>query len=75
MGFLDYFFSSSSSDDNIQPQPEQKANKAPLIYPVIGNGGVNWLNDNSQTYITKVIVVRSRSPRDRTESVGWRLRR
>ncbi|RYY00789.1 phage portal protein [bacterium] len=49
MGFLDYFFYNS------KPQPQQtdtKAQNAPLIYPVIGNGGVNWLNDNSQSYIT-----------------------
>jgi HK97 family phage portal protein len=46
MGFLDFFFYK-------QPQPSQtKSQQPPLIYPVIGNGGVNWLNDNSQSYIT-----------------------
>lgn len=49
MGFLDYFF--YTNNNKPQPAQQQKA-QSPLIYPIIGNGGVNWLNDNSQTYIT-----------------------
>jgi len=49
MGFLDYFFERKNINTSVA---ETKASKQPLIYPVIGNGGVNWLNDNSQTYIT-----------------------
>lgn len=47
MGFLDLFFHT-----NKQPETVKKALQAPIAYPIIGNGGVNWLNDNSQTYIT-----------------------
>lgn len=49
MGFLDLFFERKNVHTSVA---ETKASKQPLIYPVIGNGGVNWLNDNSQTYIT-----------------------
>jgi len=49
MGFLDFFFEKKQ----IQPISQSQSKAAsPLIYPIIGNGGVNWLNDNSQTYIT-----------------------
>ena len=48
MGFLDLFFERKQT----KPIAEAKASKQQLIYPIIGNGGVNWLNDNSQTYIT-----------------------
>jgi len=50
MGFLNYFFERKQTQTITQPQT--KALNQPLIYPIIGNGGVNWLNDNSQTYIT-----------------------
>lgn len=49
MGLLDFFFERKQTQPI--PQPQTKA-ASPLIYPIIGNGGVNWLNDNSQTYIT-----------------------
>jgi len=49
MGFWKNLFYDEKSSLTIA---DQKASKQPLIYPVIGNGGVNWLNDNSQTYIT-----------------------
>lgn len=48
MGFLDIFF---QHNDNKQPE-QKKALTTPIAYPIIGSGGVNWLNDNSQTYIT-----------------------
>lgn len=47
MGFLDFFY-----ERNTPPQPIQTKATTPLLFPIIGNGGVNWLNDNSQTYIT-----------------------
>ena len=48
MGFLDIFF---ERKEQPQSQPvKTKALNQPL-FNIIGNGGVNWLNDNSQTYI------------------------
>jgi HK97 family phage portal protein len=49
MGFLDLFF--HTNDKAKQPETIKKALQAPIAYPIVGNGGVNWLNDNSQTYI------------------------
>lgn len=49
MGFLDYFFERKQAQKISQPQT--KALNQPLIYPIIGNGGVNWMMDNSVQYI------------------------
>jgi len=37
---------------NNEPSLKQKAQSTPITFPIIGNGGINWLNDNSQQYIT-----------------------
>lgn len=43
MGFFSNLFNAS----------KQKAqSNTPLSFPIIGNGGINWLADNSQQYIT-----------------------
>ncbi|MBE9598759.1 phage portal protein [Pedobacter sp. MC2016-24] len=50
MGFLDYFFYTNNKQ---APEPVQaKAQTAPIVYPLIGTGGVNWFSDNSTQYIT-----------------------
>lgn len=49
MRFLDLFFTTT----NKQPEPVQKKALNPsAMYPIIGSTGINWLNDNSQQYIT-----------------------
>jgi HK97 family phage portal protein len=50
MGFLDLFFTTNKTTP--QEPLKQKASQTPIHFPIIGNGGVNWLNDNSQEYIT-----------------------
>ena len=37
---------------NAKPKQTKALNNTPLTMPIIGNGGVNWLSDNSQGYIT-----------------------
>lgn len=51
MGFLDYFFYNNKNTTPSQPV-QQKAQTPVATYPIIGNTGINWLNDNSQGYIT-----------------------
>lgn len=50
MGFLDLFFTNTKNTP--QPVPNKKAYNPAAMYPLIGNTGINWLNDNSQAYIT-----------------------
>ena len=50
MGFFNNFF---NYQPHIVPAPiETKASTAPIVYPLIGNGGVQWYNDNPTQYIT-----------------------
>ena len=46
MGFFYNLF------NNAKPKQTKALNNTPLTMPIIGNGGVNWLSDNSQQYIT-----------------------
>lgn len=46
MGFFYNLFNGN------KPTKQKALNNTPLTMPIIGNGGVNWLSDNSQQYIT-----------------------
>jgi len=47
MGFFDLLFYKTT------PEPiQKKAASAPIVYPLMGTGGVQWYNDNPTQYIT-----------------------
>lgn len=51
MGFFDLFFTTDNKL-KLQEPVQKKAYNPAAMYPIFGNTGINWLNDNSQAYIT-----------------------
>lgn len=50
MGFFDLFYTTIPTAKPAEPF-KQKASSAPIVYPLIGTGGINWLTDNATQYV------------------------